>query len=48
MIKETHTINTNTEKGLKTAERIQQYMYKKYNNVRVEPDGFDKVTIKGW
>ena len=36
-----------TNKGLKNAEKYQQKLYKKYDNVRIYIAGLNKVEIYG-
>lgn len=36
-----------TEKGIKRAEKYQKNLYKKFDNVKIEPTGFNKVALSG-
>ena len=47
LIESRKVFNLRSEKGLKSAERYQQHLYKHYDVVKVEPQGMDKVTIWG-
>jgi hypothetical protein len=41
------TFDIHTLKGLRSAEKYQQYLNKKYDNVDVILVGVDKVSISG-
>jgi arginyl-tRNA--protein-N-Asp/Glu arginylyltransferase len=47
IISEQRTFNTDTAKGMYDAEAYQNILYRKYDNVKVENVGFDKVRITG-
>ena len=40
-----YTVNTDTEKGIKEAEKIQRKLYETYNVVKVHPNGLHQVKI---
>ena len=40
-----YTVDTDTEKGIIEAEKIQQKMYEKYNSVQICPNGLCQVRI---